>query len=57
LVVEVDGDSHANSAEYDAERTRWLEEQKGYRVIRFTNAEVLQNLQAVLEKIREALKG
>jgi very-short-patch-repair endonuclease len=57
LVVEVDGDSHANSAEYDAERTPWLNEQKDYRVIRFTNAEVGQNIEAVVEKIREALKG
>jgi very-short-patch-repair endonuclease len=57
LGVEVDGDSHADSIEYDAERTRWLNEQKGYRVIRFTNADVLHNLEAVVEKIREALKG
>lgn len=57
LVVEVDGHSHAGSREYDAERTRWLNEQKDYRVIRFTNADVLHNLDAVVEKIREALKG
>ena len=57
LVVEVDGDSHADSIDYDAERTRWLSEQKDYRVVRFTNAEVLHSLDAVVEKIREALKG
>jgi adenine-specific DNA-methyltransferase len=57
LVVEVDGDSHANAADYDSERTRWLNEQKDYRVIRFTNAEVLHNIGAVVEKITEALKG
>ncbi len=56
LVVEVDGDTHADSVEYDAERTCWLNEQKDYRVIRFTNAEVLHNPEAVVEKIREALK-
>ncbi len=56
LVIEVDGDSHANSTEYDAERSRWLNEQKDYRVIRFTNREVLKNIAAVVEKIREALK-
>jgi len=56
LVVEVDGDSHASSAEYDAERTRWLNEQKDCRVIRFTNAEILHNVEAVVEEIREALK-
>lgn len=55
LVIEVDGDTHADRAEYDVERTRWLNEQKDYRVIRFTNDEVFRNVEAVLEKIREAL--
>jgi very-short-patch-repair endonuclease len=57
LVIEVDGDTHAEQVEYDAERTQWLNEQKHYRVIRFTNNEVMHNLDAVVEKIREALKG
>jgi very-short-patch-repair endonuclease len=57
LVIEVDGDTHAEQVEYDAERTRWLNEQKHYRVIRFTNKEVTHNLDAVVEKIREELKG
>jgi very-short-patch-repair endonuclease len=57
LVVEVDGDSHAYLAEYDAERTCWLNEQKNYRVIRFTNEEVLHSIEAVVKEIREALKG
>ena len=56
MVIEVDGAIHAERVEYDAERTRWLNEQKDYRVIRFTNDEVHQNIDAVLEKIREALK-
>jgi len=50
LVVEVDGDSHAGQAEYDRARTFWIEE-KGYRVIRFTNEEVHQHLDAVLDEI------
>ncbi len=57
LVVEVDGDTHAEQVEYDAERTRWLNEQKHYRVIRFTNDEVMHNIDAVVERIREELKG
>ena len=57
LVIEIDGDTHASQAEYDAERTRWLNEQKEYRVIRFANDEVHHHIEAVLEKIREALKG
>jgi phosphoribosylformylglycinamidine synthase len=57
LVIEIDGDSHAEQTEYDAERTKWLNEQKDHRVIRFTNDEVHHHLDTVLERIREALKG
>jgi very-short-patch-repair endonuclease len=55
LVVEVDGDVHANpeQAEYDAKRTEWLNTQKKYRVIRLWNDEVLHNIEAVLAKIAE----
>jgi very-short-patch-repair endonuclease len=55
LVIEVDGDSHCDRAEYDAERTCWLNEQKKYRVLRFTNDAVHENIEAVLEKIWAAL--
>ena len=57
LVIEVDGDTHAEQVEYDQERTRWLNEQKHYRVIRCTNDDVLHNLDAVVEKIRKELNG
>ncbi len=55
LVIEIDGDTHTapDQIEYDAARTAWLEGQ-GYRVIRFTNAEVHQPLEAVLEAIHHA---
>src|SRR6185436_20821987 len=45
LIIEIDGDTHTepDQAEYDAARTAWLEAQ-GYRVIRFDNHEVHQNL-------------
>jgi very-short-patch-repair endonuclease len=58
LVIEVDGDTHAEPDQmaYDAERTRWLNEQKHYRVLRFTNAEVYRQIEAVLARIQEALK-
>lgn len=55
LVIEVDGDSHAAQMEYDAARTQWLNEQHHYRVLRFTNQEVLTNIEAVIETIRAAL--
>ena len=50
LVIEVDGDSHAETAAYDAMRTAALGH-RGYRVIRFTNHEVLTNLEGVLRAI------
>jgi very-short-patch-repair endonuclease len=52
LVIEIDGDSHASQAEYDDERTAWLESQ-GIRVIRFSNQEITGNIDFVLEKIVE----
>jgi very-short-patch-repair endonuclease len=53
LVVEVDGDVHVMQEEYDSVRTEWLEE-RGYRVIRFTNDEVFRQLDVVLESILTA---
>jgi len=50
LVIELDGDSHGSSQAHDARRTEFLETQ-GYRVIRFTNAEVMGNLDGVLTVI------
>ncbi|MEW5798092.1 MAG: DUF559 domain-containing protein [Bacteroidota bacterium] len=57
LVIEIDGLIHQlpENKENDGIRTQWLEEH-GYRVIRFSNEEVLQNLDVVLNKILEALK-
>ncbi|WP_431312418.1 endonuclease domain-containing protein [Sphingomonas natans] len=50
LVVEVDGDTHGGREAEDAARSVYLERQ-GYRVIRFTNADVMQNLEGVLMAI------
>jgi very-short-patch-repair endonuclease len=54
LVIEVDGGQHAESAR-DARRDRWLA-QNGFRVLRFWNNEVLQNLEGVWTVIFEALQ-
>src|SRR6185436_11531089 len=43
LIIEVDGSQHLNQSEYDSERTRYLEA-KGYRVIRFWNNDVMNNI-------------
>ena len=50
LVIEIDGDTHAARQEYDGVRTKFLEQQ-GYQVVRFTNEEVMQNLEGVLESL------
>jgi very-short-patch-repair endonuclease len=52
-VVEVDGGQHADSKE-DEVRDRYLRE-KGYRVLRFWNNDVLSNLDGVLEVIAAEL--
>lgn len=55
LVVELDGDTHATdeAAAHDARRTRFIEE-RGFRVLRFFNGEVRENLDFVVERIRIA---
>ncbi|KHE70448.1 MULTISPECIES: DUF559 domain-containing protein [Capnocytophaga] len=56
LVIEVDGGYHNDPTqkEYDQQRTLYLNE-KGFKVIRFTNEEVLGNTEAVLTKIKQEL--
>ncbi|MDZ4253913.1 MAG: endonuclease domain-containing protein [Sulfuritalea sp.] len=49
VVVEVDGGQHADS-EKDRVRDAWLKAQ-GFKVLRFWNNEVLQNIDGVLETI------
>lgn len=56
LVIELDGDTHGGREAYDAARTRNLEA-RGYRVIRFTNEDVMTNLDGVLQAILLALKS
>ncbi len=57
LIVEIDGDQHGRDDVIAADnaRTTFLEQQ-GYRVIRFWNTDVLQNLDGVLQVLGEALK-
>jgi very-short-patch-repair endonuclease len=52
LVIEVDGDIHDLQKEEDARREKVLSE-IGLRIVRFRNEEVMKNLSAVAEKIRE----
>ncbi|HEV7345892.1 MAG TPA: endonuclease domain-containing protein [Devosia sp.] len=56
LVIEIDGDSHYDVAgqAHDARRTAELAA-LGYRVLRFTNAEVLGNAAGVFDVMREVV--
>jgi len=56
LIVEVDGSQHGHDAgiRKDVQRTQWLD-QEGYRVLRFWNNEVTENINGVLEAIYAAL--
>ncbi len=54
LVVEVDGSQHIGDVAYDADRTAYLAN-KGYRVIRVWNNDVMQRTDDVLAAILSAL--
>ena len=54
LVIELDGDSHDFSEREDQDRTATLAND-GYQVIRFSNADVLDNLEGVLKMIARTL--
>src|SRR5690606_1195070 len=50
-------DIHQYQLGKDAERQLLLEQKKGYTVIRFSNDEVLNNIDGVLSKIEEKLNS
>ncbi|MCR4920264.1 MAG: endonuclease domain-containing protein [Bacteroidaceae bacterium] len=57
LIIEVDGGYHAEreQQENDAIRTKALS-RLGFRIIRFTNEEILFDIDKVLEQIRQELQ-
>ncbi|BBF68965.1 endonuclease domain-containing protein [Sphingomonas bisphenolicum] len=50
LVIEVDGDDHAAREAADEKRSLILQ-REGFRIIRFANADVMRNIEGVLETI------
>lgn len=56
VVIEIDGDIHLTQIQEDKDRTEKLNE-LGYRVIRFSNDEVVKNAEKVKERIQEYLEG
>ncbi len=55
LVIEVDGSQHLQQEEADAQRTEFLISQ-GYRVLRFWNNQVMNDINAVAAAILDALQ-
>lgn len=53
VIVEIDGEYHFTEEQHreDVIRQKWLE-QMGYKVIRFTNEEVLHNVESVIEIVK-----
>ncbi|MEW6029267.1 MAG: endonuclease domain-containing protein [Chloroflexota bacterium] len=54
LIIELDGSQHMEQEEYDSERTTFLQS-KGYRVLRFWNSDVINNVDSILKVIYNAL--
>jgi very-short-patch-repair endonuclease len=54
IVIEVDGGQHANLKDKDKKRDDWLKSE-GFEVMRFWNNEVFENLDGVLQMIRNRL--
>lgn len=55
LVLEIDGGQHAEAVQYDESRSASIK-RDGFRVLRFWNNEILENLEGVLEVISQALR-
>ena len=56
LIIEVDGEIHNYQKEEDQQKTNTLNE-IGFKVIRFTNEEVIKNINVVLEKIKYEIES
>jgi len=51
LIIELDGSQHSEKIDQDVERTLILK-QRGFKVVRFWNNEVFENLEGVMENLR-----
>jgi len=58
LILELDGGQHAEPEiqEKDRERTAWLQSE-GYKILRFWNHDVFDNLEGVIDSILNELGG
>ena len=56
LIIELDGSQHLDQREYDEERTKYLQS-RGYRVIRFWNHQVMNDIEGVIRAIIFAVES
>jgi very-short-patch-repair endonuclease len=56
LIIELDGSQHLEQEEYDEERTKYLNS-LGYKVIRFWNNDVMNNMDGVILAIIQATEN
>jgi very-short-patch-repair endonuclease len=52
LIIELDGAQHARQVGRDARRSDYLQS-RGYRLLRFSNAEVVDSIEDVMQRIAE----
>ena len=55
LIIEVDGGQHMDNVSYDSQRDEWLKNQN-FKVLRFWNNQVLNEIDSVLEVIVKNLE-
>ncbi len=55
LVIEVDGELHESQADYDAQRDQAIA-RRGLQILRFTNEDVLDDIEEVLKAILNACR-
>jgi len=55
LIIEVDGGQHMDNVNYDLQRDEWLKQQN-FKVLRFWNNQVLNEIDSVLEVIVKNLE-
>jgi very-short-patch-repair endonuclease len=56
LIIELDGSQHLEQEAYDKERTEYLES-KGYKVLRFWNNDVMNDIESVIRAIIQAMES
>jgi very-short-patch-repair endonuclease len=58
LIIEIDGDSHYKKEANKKDKIREAKlKEMGFKILRFTNGDIYENLEGVLEKIYDIIKS